>query len=304
MIKEIKNIEDSVRARLQNKRKEAGIPFQEILRNYAMERFLYRFSQAEFADKFILKGALLFTAWRVPERRTTLDIDLLANWSNQIAEIEKVVKGICTIKVTPDGLNFGPDSVSGAKIKEDADYEGVRVKFLGFLGKSRIPMQIDFGFGDKIYPPPKKIEYPVILDFPVPRLKGYAPETVVSEKFEAMVQLGSLNSRMKDFYDLWLLTRRFDFKGENLVEALKKTFDHRKRPLPQESPLFVKEIYDEQSDRQKLWMAFLRKGQIKHAPEKLYETAKVIEKFLIKPIEAIGAGEKFAKEWKAPGPWA
>lgn len=217
MIKEIKNVEDSVRSKLHNKRKKANVPFMEILRNYAMERFLYRFSQAEFADEFVLKGALLFTAWRVPERRTTIDIDLLAHYSNEITEIEKVVKKVCAAKVTPDGLVFDMDSVSGAKIKQDADYEGVRVKFLGFLGKSRITMQIDFGFGDILCPPPKKIDYPVILDFPAPRIKGYAPETVVSEKFEAMVQLGALNSRMKDFYDLWLMIRRFDFKGASIA---------------------------------------------------------------------------------------
>ena len=292
MKKEIKNIEDSVRARLNNKRKEAGIPFLEILRNYAMERFLYRLSLADFSDEFILKGALLFTAWKITERRTTLDIDLLAHHSNEIAEIKKVVKDICAIEATPDGLRFDPVSVSGAKIKEDADYEGVRVKFLGFLGKSRIPMQIDFGFGDTIYPPPQKITYPVILDFPAPKLKGYAPETVVSEKFEAMIQLGSLNSRMKDFYDLWLMTKRFDFDGKSLAVALKKTFAHRKTPLPSKKPIFVEEIYDETSDRQTLWKAFLTKGRIKHAPEKLSETARVIERFLIKPLEKIEKKKK------------
>ena len=252
MKKEIKNIEGSVRAKLDNKRKELKIPFLEILRTYAMERFLYRLSQAAFSDNFILKGALLFTAWNVRERRTTLDIDLLAHYSNQISAIEKVVKEVCAVDVTPDGLRFDPVSVVGAKIKEDADYEGVRVKFTGFLGKSRIPMQIDFGFGDTIYPLPKMIHYPVIFDFPAPRLKGYAPETVVGEKFEAMVQLGALNSRMKDFYDLWLLMRRFDFQGQILTEALKRTFEHRKIDLPQGSRLLADEIYDEHSDRQTL----------------------------------------------------
>lgn len=125
-----------------------------------------------------------------------------------------------------------------------------------------------------------------------------------SVSFEAMVHLGSLNSRMKDFYDLWLFTRRFDFKGKNLVKALKETFDHRKKPLPQGSPLFTKEIYDEKSDRQNLWMAFLRKGRIKQPPEKLSEIAKVIEKFLIKLLEAIDKEQDFNSEWKAPGPWA
>lgn len=303
MTKEIKNIEASVRAKLHNKRKEAGIPFAEILRNYAMERFLYRFSQSEFSDKFILKGALLFTVWEVTDRRTTLDIDLLAHYSNKITEIEKVVKNICKVNVQPDGIHFDANSVSGTKIKEDADYEGVRVKFIGFLGKSKIPMQIDIGFGDIIHPAPKKIKYPVILDFPAPKLKGYSIESVVSEKFEAMVKLGLLNSRMKDFFDLWLMIRRFNFKGTNLTEALKKTFNHRKTALPEKKPLFAEEIYDENSDRQVLWKAFLTKGQIKHAPEKLGTTAKAIEKFLIKPLTAMAKGEKFNSQWNASGPW-
>ena len=303
MTNEIKNIEDSVRARLHNKRKELNVPFMEILRDYAMERFLYRFSQAEFVDEFVLKGALLFTAWEIPERRTTLDIDLLAHYSNEIPEIEKVVKEVCSLKVTVDGLRFDSASVSGAKIKEDADYEGVRVKFAGFLGKSKIPMQIDFGFGDMSYPRPKKITYPVILDFPAPKMKGYAPETVVSEKFEAMVQLGELNSRMKDFYDLWLMTRRFDFDGKSLAAAIEKTFIHRKTELPEKKPLFAREIYDETSDRQTLWRAFLTKGQIKQAPEKLSITAKTLEKFLIEPLKAISGKSVFSKTWKSPGPW-
>lgn len=303
MKKDITNLEVSVRSRLQNKAKERNSPFAEVLQFYGMERFLYRFSQSKYADQFILKGALMFTVWDIPERRTTLDIDFLARHDNQIASIEKVIREVCEIQVPPDGLVFDSKTVSGQKIKEDADYEGVRIKFLGFLERSRIPMQIDMGFGDVIYPKARTIDYPAILDFPKPHLKGYPVESVVSEKFEAMVKLGLLNSRMKDFYDLWLLIRRFDFNGENLAEALKKTFTHRKTPLLQEGPLFAEEIYDENSDRQTLWKAFLNKGQTKHAPEELGATAKIIEKFLVKPLEAIALDKKFDGKWKAPGPW-
>lgn len=299
----IKNLEASVRSRLQNKAKERNSPFAEVLQFYGMERFLYRFSRSKYADEFILKGALMFAIWDIPERRTTLDIDFLSRHDNQIVSIEKVIKEVCEIKVPSDGLVFDPKTVAGQKIKEDADYEGIRVKFLGFLERSRIPMQIDMGFGDIVYPKARMVAYPAILDFPKPHLKGYPVESVVSEKFEAMVKLGLLNSRMKDFYDLWLLTRRFDFKGENLVEALKKTFNHRKTSLPQKTPLFAEEIYDEKSDRQMLWKAFLNKGRIKQVPERLGVTAKAIEKFLTGPLEAIGQDKMFNAEWKAPGPW-
>lgn len=141
MKRDIKNIQASIRARLQNKAKETNRPFSEILQYYGMERFLYRFSRSKYADKFILKGALMFTVWRVPERRTTLDIDFSACYDNQIASIEKVIKDVCRVLVTPDGLMFDPQTVKGQRIREDVDYEGVRVKFRGFyvsidLGRS------------------------------------------------------------------------------------------------------------------------------------------------------------------------
>ncbi|MFH1452549.1 MAG: nucleotidyl transferase AbiEii/AbiGii toxin family protein [Armatimonadota bacterium] len=284
MKKDIKNLPASIRARLYNEARKTNRPFSEILQYYGMERFLYRLSLSKYADKFILKGALMLTVWRVPERRTTLDIDLAAYYDNRIASIEKVIKNICRTKVNPDGLVFSPETVKGQKTKQDADYEGVRIKFTGFLERLRIPMQIDIGFGDIIHPGPKAINYPVILDFPKPHLKGYPIESIVSEKFESMIKLGLLNSRMKDFYDIWLIMHRFKLNKRHLTEALKKTFKNRKTPLPLNRPLFAEEIYDEKSDRQTLWKAFLKKGDIKHAPEKLSEAARKIEEFLIMPL--------------------
>ncbi|HAW57441.1 MAG TPA: nucleotidyl transferase AbiEii/AbiGii toxin family protein [Bacteroidales bacterium] len=303
MKKDITNIQASVRARLKNKAKETNRSFSEVLQYYGMERFLYRFGRSKYADKFILKGALLFTVWQIPQRRTTLDIDFLARYDNQVASIEAVIRDVCDVSVEPDGLIFEAKTIQGRKIKEDADYEGVRVKFKGFLERAHIPMQIDVGFGDVVYPKTKVIDYPVILDFPRPQLKGYPAESVISEKFEAMIKLGLLNSRMKDFYDIWLMIRQFNFNGLDFVEALKRTFEHRKTDLPVGEPLFAEEIYDEKSDRQTLWKAFLRKGNIKHAPETLAITAKGIEDFLIEPLGALNEGTKFRKEWKAPGPW-
>ncbi len=303
MKKVITNIQASIKDRLGNKAKETNRPFAEVLQYYGMERFLYRFGRSKYADKFILKGALLFTVWQIPERRTTLDIDFLARYDNQVASIEAVIRDVCDVSVELDGLAFDSKTVQGRKIKEDADYEGVRVKFVGFLERSHIPMQIDVGFGDIVYPKTKAIDYPVILDFPKPQLKGYPAESVISEKFEAMIKLGLLNSRMKDSYDIWLMIRQFNFNGSDLAEALKRTFEHRKTNLPAGKPLFAEEIYDEKSDRQTLWKAFLRKGNIKHAPEKLAITAKDIEDFLIKPLDAINKTQEFAGEWKAPGQW-
>lgn len=304
MKRDIKNIKASVRDRLQNKAKEASRPFYEVLQYYGMERFIYRVSQSKYADKFILKGALMFMVWHVPERRTTLDIDFLAQYDNKIASIERMIKDICKTKVVSDGLIFDSKNVKGQRIKEAADYEGVRVKFVGLLERSRIPMQIDIAFGDSIYPKPRIIEYPAILDFPKPKLKGYPAESIVSEKFEAIIKLGLLNSRMKDFYDIWLIMNKFDFNGLLLVEALKRTFKQRKTALPQRKPLFAEEIYDDKSDRLTLWKAFIKKADVKYAPKKLSTTAKEIEKFLFRPLIAINKGEKFNAEWKRSGPWA
>jgi len=303
MKKDVVDLQASVRSRLQNKAKETNRPFAEVLQYYGMERFLYRFSKSEYVTKFVLKGALLFFAWQIPERRTTLDIDFLSCFDNQVENIEAVVRSVCDQTVEPDGLIFDAKTVQGHKIKEDADYEGVRVKFIGFLDRSRIPMQIDVGFGDIVYPKAKVIDFPVILDFSRPHLKGYPPESVISEKFEAMIKLGLLNSRMKDFYDIWLMLRQFDFSGSNLTQALKGTFKHRKTDLPTGKPLFVEEIYDEKSDRQTLWKAFLRKGDIEQAPERLAMIAKEIEHFLIEPLRALDQGTTFDRKWKAPGPW-
>lgn len=245
----------------------------------------------------------MFTAWQIPERRTTLDIDFLGRYDNQVVSIEDVMKDVCDIAVEPDGLVFDAKTVQGRKIKEDADYEGVRVKFIGLLDRARIAMQIDVGFGDVIHPGIKVIDYPVILDLPKPHLNGYPAESVVSEKFEAMVKLGAVNSRMKDFYDVWLIIHRFNFDGSSLAGALKKTFDHRQTDIPHGKQLFVQEIYNEESDRQALWKMFLMKGNIKHAPEKLSTIAKEIEGFLIEPLSALNKGIKFNKEWKPSGPW-
>lgn len=303
MKKAIANVQASVRGRLQHAAKETHRPFAEVLQYYGMERFLFRLCKSPHARQFILKGALMFSAWNLPQRRTTLDIDLLARCDNRIDRIEKIIKDICQTSVPADGLVFDHETVRGRRIKEDADYEGVRVRFLGFLERVRIPMQIDIAFGDMIYPAPGFIDFPVILDLPKPRLKGYPPESVISEKFEAMMKLGMLNSRMKDFYDIWLMTRQFDFDGVNIAVALRKTFEHRKTQLPGRRPLFADELYDQKSDRQTLWAAFLRKNAIEHAPEKLSSTVKAIERFLIKPLDAIHKNLEFKQTWHAAGKW-
>ena len=299
----IKNIEASVRGKLQDKARKTNRPFAEVLQYYGMERFLYRFSQSKFAEAFILKGALMFTVWDVPQRRTTVDIDFLARFDNQIEKIEQVIKDICAVNASADGLIFDAKTVKGQRIKENADYEGVRVNFLGFLDKSKIPMQIDIAFGDVIIPEPSEVDYPTLLDFPAPHLKGYTLESVVAEKFEAMIKLGILNSRMKDFYDVWLMTRQFNFEGKNLAAAIKATFGNRETPLPSGKLLFAAGIYVDESVQATMWKAFLKKNPINSAPDSFKGVVVAIEKFLGKPVAAITSGKEFSSNWNVPGPW-
>lgn len=207
MAKNLTNIAASVHQRLLNKAKESFRPFNELLQYFAIERFIYRLSQSPHAGHFILKGALMLSAWFGPASRPTVDIDLLGKIDNHLDTITAVMKDICQVGVKPDGMFFNADTVNVVRITEGALYEGVRVRVRGSLGNALVSIQIDIGFGDVIVPNAGSVTYPAILDFPAPELKGYTMESSIAEKFQAMVKLGDLNSRMKDFYDIWFLSR-------------------------------------------------------------------------------------------------
>ncbi|MCJ7624113.1 MAG: nucleotidyl transferase AbiEii/AbiGii toxin family protein, partial [Anaerolineaceae bacterium] len=181
-----------------------------------MERFLYRLAQSKYQDQFVLKGALIFLAWGAPLSRPTRDIDLLGLTDNAVEHLITVVKEICQQPVESDGVVYDSSSVFGETIKEGTDYEGVRIRLLGLLGNARAKIQIDIGFADAISPGPIPLIYPTLLDMPSPKLLGYSRESVIAEKLQAMVYLGSINSRMKDFYDVWILSRQFIFDGVTL----------------------------------------------------------------------------------------
>lgn len=298
----IKNTAASVRQRLLNKARETVRPFNELLQYYAMERFLYRMSQSQYSQKFILKGALMFTAWRTPHSRATMDIDLLGRISNEIDHIVDVVREICNQEVEPDGVRFDPGSVAGERIVEDADYEGVWVRFRGYLDTAQVPMQLDIGFGDEVIPSPAVVEYPTILQMPAPNIRGYSRESAVAEKFEAMVKLGILNSRMKDFYDIRLLSRRFDFDGKTLASAIRTTFTNRETQMTAQ-PVAFTSLFAEDRTKRIQWKAFTRKSRLENAPEELAEATSAIAMFLKPVVVATIAGGSFGGAWKAPGPW-
>lgn len=298
----IKDVAASIRQRLQNNATATGRPFQEVLQYFAMERFLYRLAQSPHADKFVLKGALMFTAWRSPSSRPTKDIDLLARTSNNVDAILPIVEDICKVPTEPDGLVFDTATLQGMVIKEDADYEGVRTTFLARLQNAEVHMQLDMGFGDVLTPAATLAEYPTILDLTPPRLWGYSRETSVAEKFEAMVKLGLLNSRLKDFFDIWLLTRQFDFEGQILAEAIAKTFSNRGTAITV-SPFALTPAFSSDPAKETQWRGFLRKSRIVTAPGDLAQVIDALAAFLLPLARAILEGEQFTARWAAPGPW-
>ena len=290
------NISASVHSRLLNLARATGRPFNDYLQYYAIERFLYRLSQSRYRDDFILKGALAFLVWGGPLHRSTRDIDLLGFTANEVENLVSIALEICSLPVEDDGMTFPPENVQGTLIKEDAEYEGVRLTFFGYLGKARVKMQIDIGFSDHVFPKPVWAEYPTLLSYPAPELKNYPQESVIAEKFHAMVYLGEINSRMKDFYDLWFLASHFDFDGSLLQEAITQTFRHRKTDIPAGLIHAFSEKFVGKKSLQ--WVGFLERNRIENAPYELSASMQLIKFFLTPIVEATQKGIPFTSHWK------
>ncbi len=297
-----KNMAASVHQRLLKKARELSCPFDEILQHFAIERFIYRLSKSPHADRFVLKGALMFSAWTGSMSRPTMDIDLLGKIENSLELITAVVKDACDTGVDDDGIVFHKDTVTATRITEDAGYKGVRILLRGNLGNIRLFLQIDVGFGDVVIPEPGKVKYPILLDFPPPELHGYSMESTIAEKFQAMVKLGLLNSRMKDFYDIWLLSRMFDFRGETLIEAIEKTFEKRKTPLINEPTVF-KTTFMKDDTKQAQWKGFIEKTRLTDSPLSFEDIAAGIKDFLQPIVDSIINNRTFQSFWTAQGPW-
>ncbi|MEJ2415860.1 MAG: nucleotidyl transferase AbiEii/AbiGii toxin family protein [Exilibacterium sp.] len=295
-----KNIAASVRQKLLNHARTDKRPFAELLQYYAMERFLYRLSQSTHSKHFILKGALMLRVWESPEFRPTMDIDMLGKTSNDEANIVSQITEILNLAVEPDGLNFDVASIQSERIKEDADYQGVRIRFRGTLDSARINMQIDIGFGDIVHPSPEECDLPTMLDFTAPRLLCYSRESAIAEKFEAMVKLGILNSRMKDFYDIWLLSRQFNFNGSQLAQAIQLTFKQRGTALSDNIVAFQAPFIEE---KQVQWTAFCRRINQEYLPNDFSDIVAQVTSFLAPIIEAARSGQPFVKIWMAANEW-
>lgn len=202
-----------------------------------------------------------------------------------------------------DGLAFDPATVTAGRIKEDQEYEGVRVGCVAKLGQARIDLQVDVGFGDAVTPAPVTVRYPGLLDLPVPELAAYPRETVVAEKFQAMVALGIANSRMKDFFDLWVLARLYPFAGPVLADAIRATFARRKTPVPSPPPLALTAEIGTDKAKVTQWQAFLKKGMLDVGGATLVEVSDFLAGFLVPPAQAVAAGATFDRTWAVGGNW-
>jgi len=261
-----KDLAASVRARLLNIAKSEGSNFNQLLVRYALERFLYRLSQSAHADRFLLKGALLFTLWYDMPHRPTRDADLLGFGPSDLQSIGQTFRDIASITVD-DGITFDPESITAEDIRKEAGYACARVVISGELAKARCKTQIDIGFGDVVTPGPVQSEYPVLLeDFPAPRLRTYPVYTVISEKLHAIALLGMTNSRVKDYLDLWVMLNRESLNMNTLAQAISATFTRRGMTIPTDLPLGLSDEFTADPSRQALWTAFVRKNDLAMIP--------------------------------------
>lgn len=256
----------SVRARLLNVAKAQGSDFNQVLVRFALERMLYRLAESAHADRFLLKGALLFTLWYDMPHRATRDADLLGLGASDRESVAQRFREIAAVAVD-DGIVFDPASVAVEDIRKEAGYGGVRVLVTGELAKARCKVQIDIGFGDAVTPGPLEAVYPVLLDdLPAPRLQVYPVYTVVAEKLHAIALLGMANSRLKDYFDMSVLLTRETLDISLLAQAIKATFERRGMAVPTESPIGLTEEFAQDASRQAMWLSFLKKNELDAEP--------------------------------------
>jgi len=296
------NLAASVHQRLLNHARATGRPFNEVLQRFALERFLYRLGHSPYACRFVLKGALMLTAWQVPYPRPTRDIDLLGRMDNSVAQVVSAIEAICQESVTDDGLRFEAEGIVGERITETANYAGVRLRFAAFLGKARIPMRIDVGFGDPLVPGSSLVQLPTILDFPAPEVQGYSRESAIAEKYQIMVYLGQINSRMKDFYDIWSLATHFSFEGPTLAQAIAETFKSRGTPVSLH-PTAFSDAFAQDGEKQAQWEAFCRRLDGEDVPVDLQEAIQLIAAFLYPVTQALVEGQTFQQRWEPGRRW-
>lgn len=290
-----RNVGASVRAKLLNKARADKRDFTMVLTRFALERLLYRLSISTHADHFLLKGALLFDLWFDVPLRPTRDMDLLGFGLAEEPYLIAAFTEFCALNVD-DGIHFDGRSIRAEEIRKEANYKGIRVTLLGWIDGARCQIQVDVGYGDAVTPRPDSVEYPVMLEeFPAPHLKTYPRYTVVAEKLEALITLGIANSRMKDYFDLWVLAMHSDFEGELLTEAIGATLSRRGTDTPIDVPFGLTDMFATDTKKQLQWQGFLRKNQLEALT--LIQIVTVLRQFLMPPLNSLASGKGFSSQW-------
>jgi hypothetical protein len=290
----------SVRDRLTARARERKENAQLLMTRYVIERLLWRLSVSPHRQLFVLKGAMLFSLWAPTPYRATGDLDLLGFGNNDPEQAAGLFREVMTI-AADDGIVFRPETVVADAARAEDEYSGVRLDFQAELAGARLPIHVDIGFGDAVTPGAQDIDYPSLLDLPQPKLRAYPPETVVAEKFQAMTALGMVNSRMKDFFDLWAIANTFAFEGPVVAEAIAATFARRETPLPAEPPLALTGAFAEAKQGQ--WSAFLKRTEISLAPQPLPQIQAQVAALVMPPTLSLARGEAFEGRWPVGGAW-
>lgn len=291
-----RNTAASVKQRLLNLSNQRGEDFNVTQVRYASERLLYRLSVSDYAQEFLLKGAMLFVLWEDHPHRPTRDVDLLFLQSYDMRKLEEIFREVVADPIPPDGLSFDQQSVRATEIREGNTYGGVRIKMLSHLDNARIPVQVDIGLGDAVYPEPEWVEFTTLLDLPSPRIRAYPMETVVAEKLQAIVELGNRNTRLKDFFDILYLQQHFVFSGHALQQAIWKTFRRRKTSLPVDRPGGLSATFGAKADKQ--WKTFLMRNGL--AVEESFE--KVCDQIAAFTLPSART-DPFEKKWIPGSGW-
>ena len=299
MPREPRNIGASVRARLLDRARAEKSDFQILLTRYALERLLYRLSVSEHRERFILKGAMLFVTWVADPFRPTRDLDLLGHGDNDVGDIADTFRSICAQPVADDGAVFDHAGLQAAPIREEVEYGGVRVRTTATIAGARVPIQVDVGFGDAVTPAPIELDYPTLLGNPAPHIRAYPVETVVAEKFEAVITLGIANSRLKDFYDLWLIAQTFEFRQHGLIEAVRRTLDRRGTVAPLDTPVGLTDEFAAAWAGQ--WRAYLGRERMAAVPDVFGTVIADFHGFLMPLVVQRSLGEFV---WPPGGPWS
>ena len=305
MKKEKTNLAASVRQRLFNQSRAGdGQDFQRLLVRYAIERLLYRLSQSPVRTKFVLKGANLFAIWAKAPFRSTGDLDFLGFGSSDIDTARKTFADLCELKVADDGLAFDSSSIRVETMREEEEYQGLRVRLNAKLGTAVIAVQVDIGFGDTVHPEPLELVYPPLLDdMPVAKIRAYPPETVIAEKFEAMVRFGEPTSRVKDHYDLWALSRTFPFDMDVLTVAIAKTFRHRGTEVPTTVPAPLTPAFAADRTKQSQWAAFLTRTAPSFVPPPFSDVIDEVRAFLEPALSALASRSVQPNHWIPNAGW-